>query len=104
MFVSSAASASPTEHLTGDMKEYTQEKNLIHARNVGRVSRLSILKKHAKVHMTERGDHEVTPSSQEHAPNLSQCETYSCWICQEELSSNDSLLEHHERHMDLEDT
>lgn len=37
MFVSSAASASPIEHLTGDMKECTQEKNLIHARNVGRV-------------------------------------------------------------------
>ena len=39
-------------------------------------------------------------SSAEHTAN--QLHTFSCWICQEELSSQALLIEHYDNHMILE--
>ena len=48
------------------------------------------------------GETESQLSSTTVEQSANQLNTFSCWICQEELSSQELLMEHYDNHMILE--
>ena len=77
------------------------------------VGQLGTLNKHKRTHvegssvtfkqsLKEQATHlrenpQLLPSDVDHRAD--QLDTFSCWICQEELSSQELLMEHYENHM-----
>ena len=61
------------------------------------------LRKHARTHKGEKPCESGICSSK--VENLQICKgNHSCWICQEEISSEALLLQHYEKHMSIEDS
>ena len=74
---------------------------MIHTRKKGSKCfiRLHYLSKDKKAHP---GETECQLLSTDVKQSANQLNTFSCWICQEELSSQELLLEHYDNHMILE--
>ena len=74
---------------------------------------LSDCKEHEQIHSGDTpltNEDKVAPSEETEPQQLSstaeqssnQLNTFSCWICQEELSSQELLIEHYDNHMIME--
>ena len=95
MHVTSVSSALPKCSICSIMKEHTQLRNLIYANSAGSGLNKSVLYRF----ITRNKSILKTSASSVPDQALSQVQTYSCWICQEECSSSTSLLEHYDNHM-----
>ena len=82
-----------------DIKHPTQLFNCKKHEQIHRRVKPNDMYKDEGVHSGET-EPQLLSSSAEHTAN--QLNTFSCWICQEELSSQELLMEHYDNHMILE--